>query len=90
MIKFVKNSTRMSKKAQSSLSKVQAHVARYPMEFMATACGELFCSLCSTVVSHDRKFSIDKHRQSSKHHKALSSTSQQRQQALSIPTTSFD
>ena len=79
----------MPKEAQSSLSRVRAHVARYPTEFMANARGEIFCTLCSTFVSHDRKFSIDKHRQSTKHHKALSSTSQQRQQPPSIPTTSF-
>ena len=41
-------------------------------------------------MSHDRKFSVDKHRQSTKHDKALSSTSQQRQQPLSIPTASVD
>ena len=44
----------MPNKAQSSLSKVRAYEVRYPMEFMATARGELFCTLCSTIVSHDR------------------------------------
>ena len=57
---------------------------------MATVRGKLFCTLCSTIVSHDRKFSEDKHCQSTKHHKALLSTPQQRQQLLSIPTASFD
>ena len=90
LIEFVKIYTRMPKKAQSSLSKVRAYEVRYPMKFMATARGELFCTLCSTIVSHDRKFSVDKHRQSTKPHKALSSTSLQRQQLLSIPTASFD
>ena len=89
-IEFVKIYTRMQKKAQSSLSKVRAYEVRYPTEFIATARGELFCTLCSIIVSHYRKFSVDKHRQSTKHHKALSSTSQQRQQPLSIPTASFD
>ncbi|CAK8671369.1 unnamed protein product [Clavelina lepadiformis] len=70
--------TGMPKEAESSLSKVRAYVARYHAEFMATARGELFCTLCSTIVSHDRKFSVDKHRQSTKHRKAMSSTSQQR------------
>ena len=64
----------MPKKVQSSLSKVRAYEVCYPMEFMAIACGELFCTQCSTIVSHDRKFLVDKHRQSTKHHKALSST----------------
>ena len=41
-------------------------------------------------MSHDRKFLVDKHCQSAKHHKALSSTQQQRQQPLSTPTASFD
>ena len=67
----------MPKKAQSSLSKVRAYKVRYPTEFMVTAHGELFCTLCSTIVLHDRKFSVDKHCQSTKHHKALLSTSQQ-------------
>ena len=67
----------MPKKAQSSLSKVRAYKVHCPMEFMATACGKLFCTLGSTIVSHDRKFSVDKHCQSTKHHKALSLTSQQ-------------
>ena len=61
----------MPKKAQSSLSKVRAYEVRYPTEFMATARGELFCTLSSTIVSHDRKFSADKHRQSTKHHKKM-------------------
>ena len=56
------------------------------MEFMATVHGELFCTLWFTIVSHDRKFSVDKHRQSTKHHKALSLTLQQQQQPLSMPT----
>ena len=42
-------------------------------------------------MSHDKKFSLGKHCQSTKHHKALLlSTSQQRQQPLGIPTASFD
>ena len=57
---------------------------------MATVRGELFCTLCSTIVSHGRKFSVDKHCQSTKHHKALLSTLQQQQHPLSVPTASFD
>ena len=82
--------TTTSKEAQSSLSKVRVYVACYPTEFMATTCGELFCTLCSTIVSHDKKCSVDKHRQSKKHQKALLSTLKQQQQPLSVPTTSFD
>ena len=51
----------MPKKVQSSLSKVRAYEVCYPTEFMAIARGELFCTLCSTIVSHERKFSGDKH-----------------------------
>ena len=57
---------------------------------MATVRGELFCTLCSIIASHNRKFLVDKHCQSTKHQKALSSTSQQRQQPLSRLTASFD
>ena len=80
----------MPKKAQSWLSEVRVYVALCPTEFMATTCRELFCTLCSTIVSHDKKFSVDKHRQTKKHHKALLSTSKQQQQPLNMPTTSFD
>ena len=80
----------MPKEAQSSLSKVRVYVARYPTEFMAITSGEPFCTLCSSILSHDKKFSVDKHRQSKKHHKSLMSTSKQQQQPLSIPTASFD
>ena len=91
IIEFVKVYARMPKNVRSSLSKVRAYEVRYPTEFMATVRGELLCTLCSTIVSHDRKFSVDKYCQSTKHHKALlSSTSQQRQQPLGIPTASFD
>ena len=57
---------------------------------MATTRGELFCTLFFTIVSHGKKFSVDKHCQSIKHCKPLLSTSKQQQQPLSIPTTSFD
>ena len=85
-----KNLHKNAKIAQSSLSKVRSYEVRYRTEFMTTARGELFCTLFSTIVSHDREFSVDKHRQSAKHYKALSAISQQRQQPLSIPTASFD
>ena len=68
----------MPKEAQSSLSKVRVYVARYSTESMATTRGELY-TLCSTIVSHDKKFSVDKHPQSKKHYKALLSTSKQQQ-----------
>jgi len=55
---------------------------------MVTSRGELFCTLCSTIVWHDRKSSVDKHRESMKHQRSLTSTSQHRQQPLSIPTSS--
>ena len=57
---------------------------------MATTRREPFYTLCSTIVLHHKKFSVDKHRPSKKHHKALLSTSKQLQHPLSIPTTSFD
>ena len=85
-----KKQSTMPKEAQSSLSKVRGHVARYPKEFSASTREELFCTLCSTVVSHGRKFSVDKHRQSAKHRKALGSTSQQLQQVFTTPRNTFD
>ena len=57
---------------------------------MAITRGKLFCTLCYTIVLHDKKFSVDKHCQSKKHHKALLPTSKQQKQPLSIPTTSFN
>ena len=49
---------------------------------MTSARGELYCTLCATSVAHDRKSSVDKHRLSAKHQKALLSTVQQRQQPI--------
>ena len=76
MIELVKIYTKMPKKAQSSLSELRVHAARCPTRFIATARGELFCTLRSTIVSHDRKFSVNQYRQNTKHHKGLLSTSQ--------------
>ena len=49
---------------------------------MISARGELYCTLCATIVTHDRKSSVDKHCLSAKYQKALSSTVQQRQQPI--------
>ena len=67
----------MPKEVKSSLSKVRDFVSRHPKEFMTSARGELYCTLCATIVTHDRKSTVDKHRPSAKHQKALSSTVQQ-------------
>ena len=72
----------MPKEAKSSLSKVRDFVSRHPKEFMTSARGQLYCTLCAKIVAHDRKSSVDKHRLSAKHQKALSSTVLQRQQPI--------
>ena len=72
----------MPKEAKSFLFKVRDFVSRHPKEFMTSARGELYCTLCATIVAHDRKSSVDKHRLSAKHQNALSSTVQQRQQPI--------
>ena len=57
---------------------------------MAAVRAELFGILRFAIVSYGKKFSVDKHHQSTKHHKALLSTSQQRQQMLNVLTANFD
>ena len=92
IIKFVKIYTRMPKKRIITFQGASLR-STLPYEIYGHCSWRTVCTLCSTIVCHDmhgRKFSVDKHRQSTKHHKALSSTSQQRQQPLSIPTASFD
>ena len=59
----------MPKEAKSSLSKVRDFVSRHPKEFMTSARGELYCTLCATIVVHDTKSTVDKHRLSAKHPK---------------------
>ena len=80
----------MPKEAKSSLSKIRDFVSRHPKEFMTSARGELYCTLCATIVVHDRKSTVDKHRRSAKHQKALSSTVQQRQQPIDSTNIGWD
>ena len=80
----------MPKEAKSSLSKVRDFVSRHPKEFMTSARGELYCTLCATIVVLDRKSTVDKHRLSAKHQKILSSTVQQRQQPIDSTNVGWD
>lgn len=61
----------MPRTTLNSSSKVHGYVTAYPTEFEATPRKELFCKLCSIVVPHDRKSSVEKHRTSAKHQISL-------------------
>ena len=80
----------MPKEAKSSLSKVRDFVSRHPKRVYDSARGELYCTLCATIVVLDRKSTVDKHRLSAKHQKILSSTVQQRQQPIDSTNVGWD
>ena len=59
-------------KAKATLSsKVEHFVKEHPSEFVKTPRSELYCNLCNCVVSCEKKFLVDSHRQTAKHCKRL-------------------
>ena len=73
----------MPKVGTSSLSKVRGYVSEFPTEFQATTAGLLHCRFCGTVVKHDKRSNVLKHREAAKHQKALSARAPQ--QSLMSP-----
>lgn len=63
---------KMPKVAATSISKVKSYATEFPTEFQATPKGQLHCKLCGTIVVHDRRSNVLKHRDSAKHRKAVS------------------
>ena len=68
------------------MGKVKAYVNEFPSEFTAAPKNELFCSLCCAIVGHERRPSILKHRESSKHSKAQSEKAS-KQSVLTVETS---
>lgn len=62
----------MPKIATPSVRKVKGYVSEFPSEFQVSASSELHCKLCGTIVKHDRRSNVLKHRDSSKHKTAKS------------------
>ena len=61
----------MPKIQKSNTSKINSTIALYPGEFGSTPQGELYCNLCSVVVSHAKRFLVDSHRNTAKHQRGL-------------------
>ena len=56
--------------------KIQSIVKEFPDEFMESINNQLYCNLCNCVVSYNKRFLVDSHRNMSKHQKALGSRSE--------------
>ena len=79
-------------KTSSLLSKINSIIARFPKEFEKTPAPQLYCNICSCVVQCDKQFLVDRHRQTAKHQKGLSSpstTSPSPQSFLQISSKNF-
>ena len=79
-------------KTLSLLSKINSIIARFPKEFEKTPAPQLYCNICSCVVQCDKQFLVDRHRQTAKHQKGLSSpstTSPSPQSFLQISSKNF-
>ena len=51
--------------------KTQSIVKKFSDEFMESINNQLYCNLCNCVVSCNKRFLVDSHRNTSKHKKAL-------------------
>ena len=60
-----------------SAGKIKIYISAYPKEFEASPRNELFCKICSVVIPHERKSSVEKHRASSRHQQSLGKGSKQ-------------
>jgi len=58
----------MPKVKQPNSSKVQSILHEYASEFTSTPKGELFCKFCGCLVKCDKRFMVETHRCSAKHH----------------------
>ena len=56
--------------------KIQCVVKELPDEFMESISNQLYCNLCNCVVSCNKRFLVDSHRNTSKHQKALGGRSE--------------
>ena len=85
----------MPKTAISTRAKAQKVMRSYPSEFTLTPSGELFCLHCSTTVSCEKNFLVDKHRETNKHVRKAerstvqSSSTSQKQQFLHVGKCDF-
>jgi hypothetical protein len=61
----------MPKIALSDRSKINAIVSQYPEEFVRSPNDDLYCNLCSTVVSHAKSYFVESHRKTAKHQRAI-------------------
>ena len=55
---------------------IQPIVKEFTYEFIESIINQLYCNLCNCVVSCNKRFLVDSHRNTSKHQKALGSRSE--------------
>ena len=65
----------MTKVIATYAYKIQSIVKEFPDEFMESINNQLYCNLCNSAVSCNKRFLVDSHRNTSKHQKALGSRS---------------
>ena len=56
--------------------KIQSIFKEFPDEFVENINNQLYWILCNCAVSFNKRFLVDSHRNTSKHHKALGSRSE--------------
>ena len=66
----------MSKVKTTYAYKIQSIVEEFPNEFMESFNNQLYCNLCNCLVSCNKRFLVDSHRNTSKHQKAWDSRSE--------------
>ena len=62
----------MPKEQKSSITKARRYTTEYPTEFCLNPTNLLYCKICQQIVCHERLSTVQKHRDTSKHQKALS------------------
>jgi len=61
----------MPKLPTSAISKVRKYTTQFPKEFQATPKNELYCTICEVNVNHEKRSTVQKHRESAKHQKCI-------------------
>ena len=71
-LKQVSSHIVMPKVSTSSTSKIDSYVWEFPKEFKKTPRNELYCTICNTTINHERRSTVVKHQETSKHIKGVS------------------
>ena len=66
-LKQVSSHIVMPKVSTSFTSKIDSYVREFPKEFKKTPRNELYCTICNTTINHERRSTVVKHQETSKH-----------------------